>query len=169
MFEWDEAKRLATLEKHDLDFYDIIDVFTQDFLRLAGPAGNRNKGIAVGILNVQAIAVVYTMRAETVRSSRRGMRDEMNEKDLKRISLEEPHKTKGRTDWDKVRARGDYEGPQEFEVDWSRVELVERPSKKLVSLRIDEDVLDFFKAQGKGYQTKINAVLRAYKASMTKS
>ena len=34
--------------------------------------------------------------------------------------------------------------------------------KQLVSLRIDSDVLDWFKRQGKGYQTKINAVLRAY-------
>jgi len=34
--------------------------------------------------------------------------------------------------------------------------------KQLVSLRIDRDVLDWFKRQGKGYQSKINAVLRAY-------
>jgi uncharacterized protein (DUF4415 family) len=34
--------------------------------------------------------------------------------------------------------------------------------KQLVWLRIDRDVLDWFKRQGKGYQTKINAVLRAY-------
>jgi uncharacterized protein (DUF4415 family) len=35
--------------------------------------------------------------------------------------------------------------------------------KKLVSLRIDADVLNWFKAGGVGYQTRINAVLRAYK------
>jgi uncharacterized protein (DUF4415 family) len=35
-------------------------------------------------------------------------------------------------------------------------------AKQLVSIRIDRDVLDWFKRQGKGYQTKINAVLRAY-------
>ena len=34
--------------------------------------------------------------------------------------------------------------------------------KKAVSLRIDPDILDFFKSQGKGYQTRMNAVLRAY-------
>jgi uncharacterized protein (DUF4415 family) len=32
----------------------------------------------------------------------------------------------------------------------------------MVSLRLDSDVLDWFKQQGKGYQTRINAVLRAY-------
>lgn len=34
--------------------------------------------------------------------------------------------------------------------------------KKLVSLRIDEDVLNFFRHSGKRYQTRINAVLRSY-------
>ena len=34
--------------------------------------------------------------------------------------------------------------------------------KKQITLRIDEDVLDFFKATGDRYQTRINAVLRAY-------
>lgn len=36
------------------------------------------------------------------------------------------------------------------------------PYKKQVSLRIDEDILDFFKQQGNRYQTKMHAVLRAY-------
>jgi len=31
-----------------------------------------------------------------------------------------------------------------------------------VSLRLDSDVVDFFKAQGPGYQTRMNDVLRAY-------
>ena len=35
--------------------------------------------------------------------------------------------------------------------------------KELVSLRIDADVLNWFRASGAGYQTRINAVLRAYK------
>ena len=34
--------------------------------------------------------------------------------------------------------------------------------KSLVSIRLDPDVLDWFKKQGKGYQTRINAVLRGY-------
>ncbi len=34
--------------------------------------------------------------------------------------------------------------------------------KEAVSLRIDKDVLEWFKEKGKGYQTRINAVLRTY-------
>jgi uncharacterized protein (DUF4415 family) len=37
------------------------------------------------------------------------------------------------------------------------------PPKASVSLRIDVDVLDWFKSRGNGYQTRINAVLRAFK------
>jgi uncharacterized protein (DUF4415 family) len=37
------------------------------------------------------------------------------------------------------------------------------PGKTSVSLRIDADVLEWFKAQGPGYQTRMNAVLRAFK------
>ena len=36
------------------------------------------------------------------------------------------------------------------------------PRKAAISLRLDAEVLDWFKAQGGGYQTRINAVLRAY-------
>jgi len=35
--------------------------------------------------------------------------------------------------------------------------------KATISLRVDADVLEWFKAAGPGYQTRINAVLRAYK------
>jgi uncharacterized protein (DUF4415 family) len=36
------------------------------------------------------------------------------------------------------------------------------PVKKQVSLRVDEDILEFFREQGSRYQTKMHAVLRAY-------
>lgn len=37
------------------------------------------------------------------------------------------------------------------------------PPKASVSLRVDADVLAWFKSQGRGYQTRMNAVLRAFK------
>jgi uncharacterized protein (DUF4415 family) len=36
------------------------------------------------------------------------------------------------------------------------------PRKKQLTLRIDSDVVDWYKSQGSGYQTRINALLRAY-------
>ncbi len=47
-------------------------------------------------------------------------------------------------------------------VDWSKA-TVEMPQPKAVlNMRVDSDVMEFFRNQGKGYQTKINAVLRSY-------
>ena len=36
------------------------------------------------------------------------------------------------------------------------------PVKKSVTIRLDADVLDWFRAQGPGYQTRINRLLRRY-------
>jgi uncharacterized protein (DUF4415 family) len=36
------------------------------------------------------------------------------------------------------------------------------PRKAMLSLRVDADVLAWFRAQGGGYQTRMNALLRAY-------
>jgi uncharacterized protein (DUF4415 family) len=48
------------------------------------------------------------------------------------------------------------------DIDWSDAVLVMPPKKKAISIRVDEDVLDYFKSQGDGYQRRINAVLRSY-------
>ncbi len=45
---------------------------------------------------------------------------------------------------------------------WTNAVLPEQSRKKLISLRVDPEVLEFFKAQGPGYQTRMNAVLQAY-------
>lgn len=36
------------------------------------------------------------------------------------------------------------------------------PSKKPITIRVDDDVLEWFKSQGKGYQTRINQLMRRY-------
>lgn len=40
--------------------------------------------------------------------------------------------------------------------------LAEPPRKTLLSLRVDSDVVEWFRAQGRGYQSRMNALLRAY-------
>jgi uncharacterized protein (DUF4415 family) len=44
-----------------------------------------------------------------------------------------------------------------------RMGLKPVPGKTAISLRVDQDVLEWFRAQGDGYQTRMNAVLRAYR------
>lgn len=40
--------------------------------------------------------------------------------------------------------------------------IVERSPKVAISLRVDADVLEWFRARGEGYQSLMNAVLRSY-------
>ena len=50
-----------------------------------------------------------------------------------------------------------------LDADWFRnAELVIPAAKVPTSMRVDGDVMDWFKAQGRGWQTRMNAVLRAY-------
>jgi uncharacterized protein (DUF4415 family) len=48
------------------------------------------------------------------------------------------------------------------DADWLNVDLPDTSHKKPISFRVDPDVLDFFKSEGPGYQTRMNAVLLAY-------
>jgi uncharacterized protein (DUF4415 family) len=95
----------------------------------------------------------------------------VKEKNITIGSRDAPRR-KGKTDWERLRNITDEEieasianDPdwEEFkDIDWSKVVLVIPPKKKAISIRVDEDVLDYFKKEGAGYQRRINAVLRSY-------
>jgi uncharacterized protein (DUF4415 family) len=78
---------------------------------------------------------------------------------------------RGETDWAAVDALSDEEIERAIrsdpdavplDIDWSKAVVVIPPKKKAISIRIDEDVLNYFKKQGSGYQRRMNAVLRFY-------
>ena len=67
------------------------------------------------------------------------------------------------TDEDIERAMRDDPDWQDFiDIDWSKAVMVIPQKKKAISIRLDEDIVDFFQASGKGYQTRINTVLRHF-------
>ncbi len=75
------------------------------------------------------------------------------------------------TDWEKVDRMTDEEierliaeDPDERDLTilWEKARPGLPEAKEQITIRIDADVLRFFKRQGQGYQTPINAVLRAY-------
>jgi uncharacterized protein (DUF4415 family) len=75
---------------------------------------------------------------------------------------------KSETDWARIDAMTDEEidtsDIPELDENFFKNAVLWMPKpKKSISLRIDQDVLEWFKSQGKGYQTRINAVLKAYK------
>ena len=78
-----------------------------------------------------------------------------------------------RTDWEyvksltpeQVEASIDFEDEGTF--DWSTARVGFPSPKQQLTVRLDGDVVSYFKAQGPGYQTRMNAVLRAYVEAMT--
>ena len=82
-------------------------------------------------------------------------------------------KRKSQTDWEKV------DGLTDDQIDTSDIdpldedffrhaELAVRSPKRSLTLRVDADVLEWFRNQGKGYQTRINAILRTYMKAHSK-
>jgi uncharacterized protein (DUF4415 family) len=76
-----------------------------------------------------------------------------------------------RTDWQRIDALRDEDidlsespeiTPEMFARAIVRKGLKPVPAKRQVTLRLDSDVLEWFKAQGPGYQTRIGLLLRAY-------
>ena len=52
--------------------------------------------------------------------------------------------------------------PELDEQFWSNASLVEPDRTEQITMRVKRSVLDFFRAPGKGYQTRINRVLESY-------
>lgn len=51
---------------------------------------------------------------------------------------------------------------------WKSAKVVMPTGKTSVHLRLDSDIVDWFKARGKGHLTRMNAVLRAYVESQSR-
>jgi uncharacterized protein (DUF4415 family) len=84
-------------------------------------------------------------------------------------------RAQGKTDWARQEAMTGEEIEADIDaeeigmvVDWSTVMVGVPQPKATVNMRIDRDVLDFFKQGGRGNQTRINAVLRGYMQAQTK-
>jgi uncharacterized protein (DUF4415 family) len=95
------------------------------------------------------------------------------EKNISRFSANEMKKkrTESLTDWHKVDAMTETEldaiiaedaDQRDFIPDWSKAELVLPKAKLSVNLRLDREIVEFFKGQGRGHISKMQAVLKAY-------
>ncbi len=78
------------------------------------------------------------------------------------------------TDWARVDAMTEEEleasidHDEEGEIDWSTVQVGIPGPKQQLTVRFDADVVEWFKAQGAGYQTRMNAVLRSFVEAQNK-
>ena len=92
-----------------------------------------------------------------------------------RVLVEQPdgsyRPAKGETDWSRVDRMSEAELAATIAADpddpgndpgfWERARLV-YPKKERVTLRLDADLLAWFRRQGRGYQSRINAILRRH-------
>ena len=96
----------------------------------------------------------------------------MKKESITRVTLSQAKKMKGETDWKKLRALTDADIKRAVASDsdtfipdeeWYKNAKWVMPEKKdMITLRLDPDILAWFRKHGRGYQTRINAVLRAF-------
>ena len=75
-------------------------------------------------------------------------------------------KKKSKTDWARVKAMKDseidYSDISQLDKDFLKKAVLWPGTKKQITLRLDPDVIEFFRKKGRVYQSMINAVLRKY-------
>ena len=100
-----------------------------------------------------------------------------SKENITRVSRDEARLLKGETDYARLYAMTDHDiakavaddpDATPLDIDWDKATIVIPPGKDIITLRLDRDILDYLRAQGKGYQTLINQVLRAFYNAQTK-
>ena len=120
--------------------------------------------ISLGLLEDLVVVVVYTERGEKIRL----------------ISMRKANQKERKAYEEKILfGRAALRNLKDEEIDYSDIPeldeaffeqavIVLPQPKASVCIRLDREVLDWFKAQGKGYQPRINALLRAYMEAQSK-
>jgi uncharacterized protein (DUF4415 family) len=85
------------------------------------------------------------------------------------------HRGESRSDWARAAAMTSDEieasvasDPDEagMVMDWDNASVEMPQAKAVLNMRVDQEVLDYFRKTGRGYQTRINAVLKSYVSRM---
>src|SRR5260364_393337 len=173
-FEWEPSKAKSNLRKHAIPFDYAIRVFL-DENRLEQVDSRTDyretRWITIGLKNNQEIVVVYTVREETIRIISARRQTAMKEMTTGTVKFKlDPNNLPELTEEQKAQLNSikdediDYSDiPSQIGVQWKRPgALIPIGNKHQVTLRLDADVLNFFKKKGKRYQSRINAVLREY-------
>ena len=196
-FEWDEAKNLSNRRKHAVSFEEASQVFSgplyvsvQD--RVEG--GELRWQILGLVEDLLLLTVAHTVREERDEGTnydrsvdvirliqldpQLGKKGDAMKTKIVSYTLDKlpPLTKKRRAKLKALATRPD------SEIDTSDIpEMTEehgknarrghfyRPRKRQITARVDADVLDWLKAQGKGYQSRINAILRREMLSAVKS
>jgi uncharacterized protein (DUF4415 family) len=178
-FLWDPAKSERNLVDRGFDFAFASLVFAGPTLERIDTRQDYGevRRIALGVADEIPLTVVFTDRAEAgevVRRiiSARGSSAVSAKRTAKSSRVNPPPRdpSQGRADLAQLRRVSDAEiartAPEELRdlpADfWDDAVPVLPPTKVPISLRVDADVLEFFRESGPRYQSRMNAVLRSY-------
>jgi len=172
--EWDEQKRHTNIAKHGVDFVAAARVFDGPILEVEDRRRDyaEMRFLALGELrDRQSPSFILGAAVAAVSSVPEG-RVAMNDRGIMRVSKDQLAGMIDETDWARVAAMTDAdieraaaEDPDASLTtagDWKDARVVWPQATELVTLRLDRDVLAWFRRQGRGYQARINAVLRAF-------
>jgi uncharacterized protein (DUF4415 family)/uncharacterized DUF497 family protein len=152
---FDPAKRAVTLVERGLDFADATRLFTGALLEIPDERFDygEKRFVTFGFLNDRMVVVVWTPRGGIVTSSRCERPMDVNKQNIESEWVDPDDAPELDDDWfDRAEFRiGD------------QVIRKGRPlgsAKRPVSLRLDEEVIAYFRSAGPGWQTRMNDALR---------
>jgi len=163
-FEWDEDKTAQNLAKHGVSFLAAAEIFANEIIERIDDREDYGelRFIALGALKrISTARPTLGVARRSFGSSPRRKRASMSEKPpTVRYSLGEikakraPGEDQTRADAPEAESLG-----EEF---WKQARIVIPRGKTSVHLRLDSDIVEWFKTRGRGHLTRMNAVLRAY-------
>jgi uncharacterized protein (DUF4415 family) len=150
------------MEKHGIDILYAAQIFENPVLTKADKRMDYGEGrwISLGVIENECFIVVHTERKDVTRPIAAWKGGRLSTTNIKPASLESIKKM---TAVGKVLHPSttpvDEELPDDF---WTDAVVVEPKAVKSAHLKIDAEVFDFFKRQGKGHLTRMQDVLKAY-------
>ena len=169
-------KRETNLLNHQIDFHDVVDIL-EGYTSFVDRTDMVKSGIKSSAISTTSKSRLHLRSAAiSVGSSQRGAPAETSDENI--TIVPRGSRRKGKTDWAALDALTDAEIDAAIandpdwadfkDVDWSKGVVIMPSKKKAISIRVDEDVLAFFKRGGDGYQGRMNAVLRSYMQQTSK-
>src|SRR6267378_3298323 len=173
-FMWDENKNRQNLRKHDVRFETAVLVFDDPYAITQREVTfeDEERWITVGAIGPGSILmVVHTFYEEhdeeVIRVISARAAESRKGEPMRKLTKEQKRDIRA------IAAKRDEDidfsdAPAVF--DWSGAEIGKfyRPTKKPVTMRLDSDVIAWLKADGRGYQTKANWLLRHAMLHFTK-
>ncbi len=161
-FEWHEAKRLQNLALHGVDFEDAALIFASPILEAEDrrETYGERRFRALGEVGGEFFLVATRGAGRPGGSSVRGEWMMTDDVDTRRYSLDELAVRRAALG---SRTRVDAPARAVDAAFWREARVVmPAAGKTSVHLRVDSDVLDWFRGQGKGHLSRMNAVLRSF-------